>query len=98
MAVIWKHIPKTWKIVLFISIFITIILLTWGFVLPPKGKIEQSVIQACFMIAFYPTLYSIFIIILRGINVHLDIKNGKIELNKCNPSKETTHETTNQEV
>ena len=95
MAIIWQHIPKTWKLTLFISIIITIILLVWGFILPPIGSIDPSVIQACFVVAFYPTLYSVLIVILRGINVHMDIKNGKIELNKCNYEK---NETTNTAV
>ena len=61
---------------------VSIALLFFGFISPPQGKIDASVIQACFLILIYPTLYTVFILVLRGINVHWDIKNGHIMLNK----------------
>lgn len=75
---VWKEVPLSWRVAFFICMGITILLLVYGFITPPPGEIHNSVLKACFIISVYPTLFTLFICILRGFNVHYDIKQGKV--------------------
>lgn len=87
---IWKGIPRSWKFVFFICMGATIGLLVGGFILPPPGEIDRSILEACFVIVIYPTLFTAFICVLRGMKVHYDIKEGQITIGK-------SHEVTAEE-
>lgn len=78
---IWKEIPNSWKWAFFICMSITIGLLIGGFIIPPTGEIDESVFKGCFIISIYPTLFTAFICILRGLHVRYDIKEGKLTVN-----------------
>lgn len=78
---IWKEIPTSWKWAFFICMSVTIGLLIGGFITPPPGEIDDSIFKGCFIISIYPTLFTVFICVLRGLKVHYDIKEGKITVN-----------------
>ena len=78
---IWKEIPTSWKWAFFICMGATIGLLIGGFITPPPGEIDDSIFKGCFIISVYPTLFTVFICVLRGLKVHYDIKEGKITVN-----------------
>lgn len=78
---IWKEIPTSWKWAFFICMSVTIGLLVGGFITPPPGEIDDSIFKGCFIISIYPTLFTVFICVLRGLKVHYDIKEGKITVN-----------------
>ena len=78
---IWKEIPTSWKWAFFICMSVTIGLLIGGFITPPPGEIDDSIFKGCFIISVYPTLFTVFICVLRGLKVHYDIKEGKITVN-----------------
>ena len=96
---IWKEIPTSWKVSFFICLATTLGLLIGGFLLPPPGEIDDSVFKGCFIISIYPTLFTVFICVLRGMRVHYDIKEGKITVNtkrKATEENETTTEESNE--
>ena len=78
---VWNEVPNSWKAAFFICMGVTIGLLFWSFITPPPGDINDNVLKACFIISIYPTLFTLFICVLRGLNVHYDIKEGKITVN-----------------
>lgn len=92
---IWKEIPVGWKWTFFLCMGATIGLLTWGFITPPPGEVHDSVLKSCFIISIYPTLFTTFICVLRGLNVHYDIKDGKITIGS--KKKEEEDETCTEE-
>ena len=93
---IWKELPTSWKVAFFLCLTVTLGLLIGGFILPPPGEIDGSVFKGCFIISIYPTLFTIFICVLRGMNVHYDIKEGKITVNTKHKEAEE-NETTIEE-
>lgn len=84
LSEIWLNIPLSWKITFFICLGVTIVLLIAGFILPPPGKVDESVFKACAIISIYPTLFTIFICILKGMNVNYNIKEGKFTVTSTN--------------
>ena len=78
---IWKEIPNSWKWTFFVCMATTIGLLIGGFITPPPGEIDDSIFKGCFIISIYPTLFTVFICVLRGLHVHYDIKEGKLTVN-----------------
>lgn len=79
-SIIWEEIPTSWKVSFFLCMAVTIGMLLGGFVLPPPGEIHSSVFKGCFIVCIYPTLFTIFICVLRGLHVHYDIKEGQITI------------------
>lgn len=94
---IWKEIPTSWKWAFFICMAVTIGLLVAGFIAPPPGQIDESVFRGCFIISIYPTLFTVFICILRGLHVHYDIKGGKITVGSKENKEDNNNETTSEE-
>ena len=80
---IWTEVPLSWKIAFFICLGATLGLLTAGFITPPPGEVDDSILKACFMISVYPTLFTAFICVLRGMKIHYDIKDGEITINSA---------------
>lgn len=81
LKVLWDNIPTSWKVTLFICLGVTLGLLITGFLLPPMGTIDPSVFKACGIIAIYPTLFTVFICALMGMDISYDIKEGKVKIN-----------------
>lgn len=93
---IWNGIPRSWKWAFFTCMLTTIGLLIAGFICPPPGEINRSIIEACFIIIIYPTLFTAFICVLRGMRVHYDIKEGQITINSKRKENETPTEENNE--
>lgn len=94
---IWKEIPTSWKVAFFICMSATIGLLIWGFITPPPGEINDSILKGCFIISIYPFLFTLFICVLRGLNVHYDIKDGKITVSSKKKDNDETASEENHE-
>lgn len=77
---IWEGIPFSWRFAFFACMAATIGLLIGGFILPPPGEIDRSILEACFVIVIYPTLFTVFICVLRGLKVRYDIKGGRVTI------------------
>lgn len=92
---IWREIPVSWKVAFFLCLGVTIALLVWGFITPPPGEVDDSILRSCFLISIYPVLFTLFICVLRGLNVHYDIKGGQITIG--NNKKKEVNETTTEE-
>lgn len=62
----YKEGDRGWKITFHTSYIISIILILISFFIPPAGVIDSSVFAAVGELAFFPTLYSFYKIVMSG--------------------------------
>lgn len=56
----------SWKIIFWICLVVSIILLVASFILPPMGFIDSSVLEAVAALLGFPTIYSVLEVIESG--------------------------------
>lgn len=62
----YKDGEKGWKITFYTSQIISILLILVSFFIPPAGAVDSSVFAAVGELAFFPTLYSFYMIMKSG--------------------------------
>lgn len=62
----YKDGEKGWKITFYTSQIISIFLILISFFVPPAGVVDSSVFAAVGELAFFPTLYSFYMIMKSG--------------------------------
>ena len=81
MAKLWKSIPKLNKIAFWVCLGVSISLIISGFVLPPIGSIDNSVLTAVGELIGFSALGVVMDGIERGIDARFTHGNSSIELN-----------------
>lgn len=81
MAKLWKSIPKLNKIAFWICLGVSIALIVSGFILPPLGNIDNSVLTAVGELIGFSALAVAMDGIERGIDAKVTHGNTSIELN-----------------
>ena len=81
----FKNFTKPQKISFWVCLFFSIVLLTASFIIPPTGKIDNSVIQSVGEIFAFAALYVVLEAIGRGSDIIL--RKGDTEVKMNNPDK-----------
>lgn len=74
----YRNGDRGWKVTFYISQSISLLLILISFFVPPHGVIDSSVFAAVGEIAFFPTLYSFYSIVMSGRRATL--KRGETEV------------------
>lgn len=81
---------RGWKVTFYISQSISLLLILISFCIPPHGVVDSSVFAAVGEIAFFPTLYAFYNIIMSGRSATL--KRGETELTVGERNPDTPRE------
>ena len=86
MSKLFSHFTKPQKISFWVCLLFSIGLLTASFIIPPTGKIDNSVIQSVGEIFGFAALYVVLEAIGRGSDIIL--KKGDTEVKMNNPDSD----------
>jgi hypothetical protein len=70
------------RICFLVSLAVSVLLIVGGFLMPPKGEIDGSVLTAVGELAVFPTLAYGFRAIMMGMEIHINHGNTHIEITK----------------
>ena len=70
------------RICFLVSLAVSVLLIVGGFLMPPRGEIDGSVLTAVGELAVFPTLAYGFRAIMMGMEIHINHGNTHIEISK----------------
>ena len=63
-----------------------------GFIVPPTGVIDSSVLKGVGLLLAFPTLWCVYLAINKGIDAKMTIGKASIEINNPDDDNKTTNE------
>lgn len=83
-----KNVPLGWAITFYACLTVDILLLVISFILPPEGQIHPSVLQAAAELMVFPTLYTLYECISKGLAAKYTFNLGGMQLGLETTGKE----------